>query len=162
MRRVDLHCESRNLLTGVLPHETTHVVLAAQFVDQPIPRWADEGMAVLSEPRELVERHLGNLSSSQQNGQTLRLSQLVQLNDYPEPRFISGFYAQSVSLVEYLSSLRGPQEFSQFLRDAQREGYEASLNRHFGIRGFTDLEQRWSQYASRGRATDAGLAAKQP
>ena len=112
--------------------------------------------------RELVERHLGNLSSSQQSGQTLRLSQLVQLNDYPEPRFISGFYAQSVSLVEYLSSLRGPQEFSQFLRDAQREGYEASLNRHFGIRSFTDLEQRWSQYASRGRATDTGLAAKQP
>ena len=57
-RRIDLHCgDVPNLLAAVLPHETTHVTLAGQFGDRPVARWADEGMAVLTEPREKVERH---------------------------------------------------------------------------------------------------------
>ena len=36
------------LLNSVLPHEITHTVFAHYF-KQPVPRWADEGGAVLSE-----------------------------------------------------------------------------------------------------------------
>ena len=36
------------LLNSVLPHEVTHTVFAYYF-KQPVPRWADEGGAVLSE-----------------------------------------------------------------------------------------------------------------
>ena len=160
-RRIDLHCEAKNLLAGVLPHETTHVVVAGQFGDQPVPRWADEGMAVLTEPRELIERHFYNLPAERPNGPTLSIRQLVQLNDkYPAAHLIPAFYAESVSLVEYLSSLRGPQAFSQFLRDAQRQGYESALNRAYGIRGFDELERRWSQYAATNRPGNIGVASK--
>src|SRR5262249_42382864 len=130
------------------------------FLDQPIPRWADEGMAVLTEPPELVERHLRNLSSCRQNGQTLSLRQVMQLNDYPEPRLISGFYAESVSLVDYLSSLRGPQEFARSPHPAQKEGYEPALRRHYSIPSFAELEQRWSQYAFAPRSGATEVAAK--
>ena len=58
---MDLHCDDVNMLVAVLPHETTHTVVAGNFGDQPVPRWADEGMAVLTEPREKIERHLRNL-----------------------------------------------------------------------------------------------------
>src|SRR5262249_8797048 len=45
-RQLDLHCEdSAEMLTAVLPHETTHVVLAGNFGDQAVPRWVDEGIA---------------------------------------------------------------------------------------------------------------------
>ncbi len=37
-------------MTAILPHEVTHVVLADLFTTQQIPRWADEGIAVLAEP----------------------------------------------------------------------------------------------------------------
>jgi hypothetical protein len=37
-------------MTSALPHELTHVVLAEKFTRKQIPRWANEGMAILSEP----------------------------------------------------------------------------------------------------------------
>jgi hypothetical protein len=40
-----------------LPHEITHVVLADRFNTKPMPRWADEGMAVLTEPVEKKQAH---------------------------------------------------------------------------------------------------------
>jgi hypothetical protein len=152
--RIDLHCDDANMLTAILPHETTHVVLAAQFGE--LPRWADEGMAVLTEPADKVERHLSNLSRCRQDGQIFRLQDLMQLDNYPQnPRYISAFYAQSVSLVDYLTSLRGPQEFGLFMHDGMRYGYEKALQRHYQISGFADLERRWSVQSGR---TRAGLA----
>jgi hypothetical protein len=44
------------ILRSVLPHEVTHAVLAHHF-RRPLPRWADEGAAVLSEDREAWEGH---------------------------------------------------------------------------------------------------------
>jgi hypothetical protein len=148
LRRIDLHCDEPNMLTAVLPHETTHVVLAGEFGQQMVPRWADEGMAVLTEPREKIERHLANLTRCRQDNRLFRLQDLMQLDDYPRnASYISPFYAQSVSLVEFLSRQQGPQEFTRFLHDGMRYGFDKALERHYGFRGFSDLEQRWSQYA---------------
>src|SRR5262249_21315141 len=70
-----------------------------------------------------------------------------EMKDYPKPQYIGPFYAQSVSLVEYLSSLKGPQEFTAFLRDGLRGGYEPALKKHFGIDSYADLDRRWNAYA---------------
>ena len=147
-RRIDLHCDDvKNMVRAVLPHEATHVVIAGQFGEQQIPRWADEGMAVLTEPREKVEMHLKNLGKCRQESQLFPIRQLMQMADYPDPRYITAFYAQSVSLVEFLSVEKGPQVFTQFLREAMRDGYEPSLRRHFGYRNFDELQQKWDQKA---------------
>jgi hypothetical protein len=42
-RRVNLRADHPQLLSAILPHEVTHVVLADLFTRQQIPRWADEG-----------------------------------------------------------------------------------------------------------------------
>jgi tetratricopeptide (TPR) repeat protein len=146
-RRMDMHCDNPNMLEAVLPHETTHVVLAGQFGNHQVPRWADEGMAVLTEPADKVDLHRRNLARCQREGQLLAVKELMQLNDYPEPRQIGAFYAQSVSLVDYLSALHGPQVFSQFVRDGLRDGYEAAMRRHYGYRDFAELQERWGQQA---------------
>jgi hypothetical protein len=146
-RRMDMHCDNPNTLDAVLPHETTHVVLAGQFGKQQVPRWADEGMAVLAEPKDKVDLHRRNLARCYRDGLLLGIGELMQLADYPQPRQIGAFYAQSVSLVEYLSQQRGPVVFSQFVRDGLREGYEAALRRHYGFRDFAELQHRWSQQA---------------
>jgi hypothetical protein len=146
-RRIDLHCDEPAMLDAVLPHEATHVVLAGNFGDQPVPRWADEGIAVLTEPREKIDRHLRNLPKHRQDHQLFSLRQLVQMNDYPDPRYIGSFYAQSVSLVEFLSKEKGPEVFTQFVRDGLRSGYDAALQKHYGYRSFDELEQHWRTYA---------------
>jgi hypothetical protein len=146
-RRIDLHCDDANMLIAVLPHEATHVVVAGQYGEHPVPRWADEGMAVLTEPRDKIDRHIRNLPRCQRDGQLLQVRQLLQLQDYPDPHYISGFYAQSVSVVEFLAAKKGSQAFTQFLRDALKTGYEQALSQHYGIRSFDDLQQQWSRQA---------------
>jgi tetratricopeptide (TPR) repeat protein len=148
VRRIDLHCDDPGMVTAVLPHEATHVVLWGRFGRFTVPRWADEGMAVLSEPRDRVERHLRNLPRHRDERTLFPLGQLMKMEDYPDPRSIGPFYAQGVSLVEFLSSQAGgPRVFAQFLRDGLEGSYEAALRRHYGIQGFEDLEQRWQQHA---------------
>jgi tetratricopeptide (TPR) repeat protein len=146
-RRIDLRCDHPNMLDGVLPHETTHVVLAGQFGRHFVPHWADEGMAVLSEPRQRVDLHLRNLPAHRRAGHLFGLGQLMGMEKYPEARFVGPFYAQSVSLVEFFCRKKGPQAFTRFLRDGLEGGYEAALRKHYGIHGFAELEQQWREHA---------------
>jgi tetratricopeptide (TPR) repeat protein len=166
VRRIDLHCDDANMLPAILPHETMHIVLASEIVadlgDQQLerlPRWADEGLAVLNEPKGKVERHLSNLAKARQDRILFSLRELMELPNYPQnPRQISTFYAQSVSLVEFLSSLRGPEAFMHFLQDSLRSGYEPALQRHFNIASFNDLEERWTIYMVGDQALSARVA----
>src|SRR5437588_1565615 len=77
-RRIDLHVDNPNLLSNVLPHETTHAVLAGRFGPFNLPRWADEGMAVLSEPPENPARWMRLAPEFRQAGQTFSAQQLLQ------------------------------------------------------------------------------------
>jgi hypothetical protein len=144
-RRIDLHCDDANMPVGVLPHETTHVVLAGRFGDRAVPRWADEGMAVLSEPRERIERHLRNLPQHRADRHLFGTGQLMNLDAYPDPHYIGPFYAQSVSLVDFLTNRAGPRVFAKFLREGLAGGYEPALQKYYGFQGFADLEQQWLQ-----------------
>jgi hypothetical protein len=161
-RRIDLRCDEANMMTAVLPHETTHVVLADRFGDRPVPRWADEGIAVLAEPRERVERHLRNLPRLRQENQLFQVGQLMQLADYPKAQAITAFYAQSVSLVEFLTELKGPHTFSQFLQEALKGGYESALQRYYSFRNFSELQQAWTQRTFSGPVTASGKAKTAP
>ena len=145
-RRIDLHVDEANLLRAVLPHEVTHVVIAGKFGPRPIPRWVDEGMAVLSEPYDRIQRHLDGLPQRIQGGQALTVDQLLALEDYPAPSQMSAFYGQSVTLVQYLTELRGPRTFTAFVRDSLKEGYAAALARHYDIGSLEQLAERWRTY----------------
>jgi hypothetical protein len=146
-RRIDLRGDDPNLLVGVLPHETTHVVLAGNFGSHHVPRWADEGMAVLSEPRERVELHLRNLPGHRRDGALFSAGELMKMADYPEARRIGPFYAQSVSLVDFLCRKKDPATFTRFLREALDGRYEAALERHYGYHSFAELEREWKDSA---------------
>jgi hypothetical protein len=159
-RRIELHCDVAEMLTHVLPHETTHAVLAGRFGRHHVPRWADEGIAVLTEPREKVDRYLRNLAAHRSRHELFPVGKLMGLDEYPEGRLVTPFYVQSISLVEFLSTQKGgPQEFTRFVRDGLEGGYEAALRRHYGIQDFNDLEQRWTK-ATLGESS--GVAAVYP
>jgi hypothetical protein len=146
MRRIHVHADDAGMLTAVLPHEVTHTVLAGQFGDKQVPRWADEGMAVLDEPQERIDRHLLALPRQRDAGRLFTARELIGLKDYPEPRRITAFYAQSVSLAEFLAKTKSPRVLARFIKDGERDGYEKSLKRHYGW-GFDQLEQRWQKHA---------------
>jgi hypothetical protein len=162
-RRIDMYCDNPNMLETVLPHETTHVVLAGNFGDRFVPRWADEGIAVHTEPRENIQQHLGNLLRLRQSRQLIGLRQLVQMeDDYPDPHLMDAFYAESVALVEFLVKEKGPLVFTQFVREGRKIGYEPALQKHYGYRDFADFEQRWTQFAFASPASSGGVAQRAP
>lgn len=147
LRQIYLHVDRLDLLAGVLPHETTHQVLAGHFGSRDLPRWADEGMAVLTEPPAQVEVYLRNLQSYRQTNQLFRMRELLTVDDWPPPNRIAPFYAQSVSVVGYLCEKGGPQEFTRFVADGLNGDFETALRKHYGLRGFDDLEVRWQTHA---------------
>jgi hypothetical protein len=153
LREVHLRCDEAHMLDSVLPHETTHVILAGRFGPHDVPRWADEGMAVLSEPRERIELHLRNLPLHRRDRTLFNVGQLMRMGEYPEPRYIGPFYAQGVSLVEFLSQRNGPQVFARFLREGLDGGYEPALRKYYNVRDFAELEREWQRHAFGGEAS---------
>jgi hypothetical protein len=143
-RRIDLRCDRPAMLTAVLPHEITHVVVAGQLGGRRVPRWADEGMAVLAEPTEQINGYLRHLPDCRRNGQLFRVDELLGLQDYPGRRLTLAFYAQSVSLVQLLAQQKGPRTFTRFLREGMEDGYEPALKKYFGW-DYASLERRWQQ-----------------
>jgi hypothetical protein len=144
-RQMHMRCDNPAMLEAILPHETTHVVLAGQFGNHHVPRWVDEGVAVLTEPVDKVQQHRKNLSKSLKNRELIPLRELMHLDKYPEPRQIGTFYAQSVALVDFLTKQKGSQVFTQFVRDSLRDGYEPALRKHYGLQNLGELQDRFTE-----------------
>jgi hypothetical protein len=153
-RRVNLRADHPTLLTAIMPHEITHVVLADLFPYQQIPRWADEGMAVLSEPSAEQIHRATDLEKPLTTGELFKLEDLM-LMDYPDGKYWPLYYAQSVSLTRFLVDLGTPAQFVEFVQGSQQRGHEAELKRIYKIDSFADLQKRWVEYA---RAQAAGMA----
>jgi hypothetical protein len=142
-RRLDVRADEPSLDACVLPHEITHLALADLFADRPLPRWADEGMAILAEPKSQIERYARTLNRCRAHGELVHLSQLMGRSDYPEAERITAFYVESVSIVEFLTSERDPKTFVQFLRDAHGGRLDAALQKHYQCTNVLELESRW-------------------
>ena len=145
-RRIDLRNDDPELLTSSLPHEATHVILAGRFGGADLPRWADEGMAILNEPQEKVEWYQNSLARYQQEGLLFSVRDLVARNSYPEAQRLVAYHAQSLSLTQYLVSQGGALRFTQFLQESMRYGCDVGLKRLYGF-DLASLEQRWQQAA---------------
>ena len=143
-RRIDLHTETLGMLEAVLPHEATHVVLAGHFGNHQVPRWADEGIAVLTEPLEKIEGHRRNLAKAQKDGMLFSVKDLMDLQNYPDGARMAAFYAESVMLCDFLTTQRGPETMTAFVRDGLDQGYESALRKHYGWT-FRELQTNWDR-----------------
>jgi hypothetical protein len=148
-RRIDLPADNPDMLTSTLPHETTHMVLVGRLARHCVPRWADEGMALLSEPRQRLNLHLRNLPESQRDGTLFTLRELLAQSDWPkEGRRMAAFFAQGASVVDFLCQKKDAATFVRFLREAlDQGGYERALQRYYGCRGYDELEAEWKRFA---------------
>lgn len=161
-RKVSLRADHPQLLTAVLPHEVTHVVLADLFTTSQIPRWADEGIAVLAEPAAERDLRAAELEKPLQSGRVFNLAKLMMM-DYPAPQDWNVYYAQSVSLTRFLVEEGAPGQFIEFVKRAHDDGIEPALREIYQIDGLAALEDRWltharSQFSTRTARAGAGPA----
>ena len=144
-RRIDLHADLAYMLHSILPHEVTHVTLAGHFGTKPLPRWADEGLAMLSETYERIGQQLQPLPAAYETNAAFAALEMLQSTDYPDAARLPLFYAQSACLVQYLTQLRGPVAFTAFLKDGNQRGFDTALRIHYGLEG-PDLDQRLKHF----------------
>jgi hypothetical protein len=144
-RYVRVRAKDAGLLESVLPHEITHAVLFGEFGEQDAPPWAHEGMAGLAQTRADQEQFTDTLLRARRKGELFYVGKLMEMDEYPDDD-VALYYAQSVSLVEFLTAERGPRAFIQFLRDAIRKGNEPALRLHYNFENYADLERRWKAY----------------
>jgi hypothetical protein len=144
-RSIHMHGSRTFLLNGVVPHEVTHAVLAGRLSGGHVPRWADEGMAILAETQAHIERHIRYLPRWHADNALFSMRTLLEMRDYPGPHTLGIFYAQSVSLVDFLTRQKGAECFIAFVRDGERDGYTASLRKHYGW-SFAELDRYWRRH----------------
>jgi hypothetical protein len=163
LRRIDVRSVDSDWQSAALPHEMTHVVLADRFVGQTIPRWIDEGVAILADPTEKQLRHRADLVGAISNRSAFRVVELLTLDDYPAADRWGIFYGQSASIVEFLVAQRSAAEFVRFIQLSSDQGYDASLREVYGFSGVAELERRWtaSEHNSPKRAMVKQVPVKQ-
>ncbi len=142
-RRIDLRGDVAEPLRAALPHELTHVVLADAFPGDELPRWADEGMAMLADPPEKRAGHERDLTAAITDRKVFRIGELLTKQEYPTAEGRTIFYGESISVVSYFLSRRPPADFVRFMHLAAKQGYDQSLREVYGIQDLAQLEHLW-------------------
>jgi hypothetical protein len=129
------------VLTSVLPHEVSHAVLAAHF-RRPVPRWFDEGAAVMAECREERDRH-DQLTRAilKTPGRAIPLRRLFAQKEYP--RDVMVLFAEGYSLTRFLLEKKGRKTLLWFVEDGEKGGWDRAARIHYGYAGVDRLEEAW-------------------
>lgn len=149
-RRIDVRLDDAGMLDVTLPREVAYVVVADLFPEQAPPRWADIGMSIHAETPAEISRYVRAVPKLIQDKKLINMRDLLNMADFPEASKITPYYVESVSLVEFLVRLKGARAFALYLREAPRRGYEEALQRHYGIKDATELQERWLKFAMSG------------
>jgi hypothetical protein len=142
----DMHIEGSldRLLASVLPHEVTHTVFAYYF-RTPVPRWADEGGAVLSEDELERSRHDQLVRSILRTpGRSIPLRRLFTMTKYPPDVMV--LYAEGYSVTNFLVTTGGRKTFLDFVATGMKGDWDAAAKTYYGYKNVEDLEQGWLQF----------------
>jgi len=140
------------ILAAELPHEITHVVLANYF-GRPLPRWADEGAAILSSDdlqRKKTERFLRQILASPDRFIPLR--RLVSFTDFPKDA--AALYAEGYSAVRFLVEAKDRGTFLDFISTANLVGWDEAAERHYGYVNLEAFEKVWVEWVKQQMAKD--------
>lgn len=144
------------LLASVLPHEVTHTVFAHYF-RCPVPRWSDEGGAVLSEDE--IERNRHDMLVRQilnTPGRAIPLRRLFALKEYPSD--VMCLYAQGYSVSNYLVESSNRQTFLALVAMGMQEGWDKACQTYYRCNRVEELEQAWLAHLRETRRPPAQLA----
>jgi RNA polymerase sigma factor (sigma-70 family) len=140
----DMHVQGslEQILASVVPHEVTHTVLADHF-RAPVPRWADEGIAILAEDAQAFERHdkLARQILLEAPGRAIPLRRLFPMQDFP--RDVMPLYAEGFSVTRFLVGRKDNKTFLAFVKQGMKDGWDKAAEAHYGFADVEALEDAW-------------------
>jgi hypothetical protein len=146
-RRINLSADDVNLMRVTLPHEVNHIVVKDFGVI--VPRWADEGMAMVAESDRSALRRARSLRYAVKYGPFFRAKTLMRMRRYPGGGLTLLYYAQSFALTRFFLERGGPKRFFRFLRMANKQGHLTALRRFYRIASYRELERGYLAYAKK-------------
>ena len=129
---------------GTISHEMAHVVVGLA-TDNPyaeLPRWLDEGLAMVSEGELLTDNRRALEDAVRRNA----LISVRSLSGYTgDPEEVDLFYGEVYSLADFILKTYGKEKMAQLL-SAVREGLyqEEALQQVYGF-GLDELDTQWRQ-----------------
>lgn len=149
------HRWNEGFLHSLLPHELTHLIFR-DFVGfkGEVPLWLDEGVAQWEEK----DRKRWALDITRQlvkEKDYIPIAELMRIDTKDERNFELSrkFYAQAISLINYLIEEYGGTRFSLFcrqLRDGKSMDEALSFVYTSSIRNIDELEKKWAAYYAGG------------
>jgi hypothetical protein len=131
------------LVYSVLPHEVTHTVFAHYF-RCPVPRWADEGGAVLSEDDVERSHHDQLVRQILNSGRAIPLRRLFSLTQYPPE--VGALYAEGYSVANFLVASSSRPAFLAFVAQGMQGDWDAAVRAHYRYQSVEQLEEAWLAY----------------
>jgi hypothetical protein len=157
MRRIDVRGDRGDRAWSALAHELTHVVLADRFGVGAVPRWADEGSAVLADSAAKQLRHHRDLIEAVESNRSLPFGEMAAVASSPSESQVATFYGQAASMVRFLAEQKPPRDFVRFIETANRAGYDQAAHEVYGYATVRELEAAWRTSIARQSATLAKL-----
>uniref|UniRef100_A0A7C4LMF2 Peptidase MA-like domain-containing protein n=1 Tax=Schlesneria paludicola TaxID=360056 RepID=A0A7C4LMF2_9PLAN len=154
LRRIDLRRDAADWQGSALPHELTHVVIAERFAGRPLPPWADEGLAMLSESSAKQQVRLNSLHQTLRHGPCYSVRDLMAVRRLPPVEWRDAFYGQSFALTAWLVDRNGPEAFLRFLEACQHQPLDEALRGHLAVEGVAGLEQEWESWVRSPRSSN--------
>jgi hypothetical protein len=142
-RAIHVRLDHPTTFQNILPHELTHAVVAGRFGCKAIPRWADEGMASLSETEEKLKTFWEVLARKKR----FPVTELIEIEQYPRDKDeVALFYTQSIALTAFLAIEKGtPEKFTKFVRTSLEKNFSKALKEIYQITS-EDLQTQYSNY----------------
>lgn len=140
--------QETGFIDGLLPHEISHLILH-DFVPakERLPIWFDEGLAQIQEKDRPAQAKsiMRNLTARKLNIPMAQFA-VLDIRKVSDQRLAELFYAQSLSIVDFLISKFGREAFARLCREL-RDGktFEEALNQAYpqSIKNYQDLENKW-------------------
>lgn len=141
-------------LNNLLPHELGHMMFR-DFIGfkGEVPLWLDEGVAQWQEKpkREIARLHARNILKQ---GKLLRLKSLMAVDNSAlkskmDDTEIRCFYVQAISVVDFLITTYGNDDFIRFcrqLRDGKSMNEALRFSYPTSARNIEGLEKKWVEY----------------
>ena len=144
---------AKKFFDTILPHEMGHIIFRefVGFDNSAIPVWLDEGVACYAQPSQFSQAN-EIIKEGMQNNRFISLKGLSKLEPQSmvDPYLVSLFYAESVSIVDYLVKKSGQDTFilfCQLLRD--KKDLEKALSSSYNFSGISELDQEWQRHLSK-------------
>jgi len=146
--------DAQGFFDRVLPHEMGHIIFRefVGFDNHAIPVWLDEGVASSRECQRYAASSM-LVKQAIKNGKFIEMEELAKFNPLgiKDDAAVSLFYAESISVVDYLLKEFGRDRFVLFcqtLRDKQ--DLERAVSYAYSFSDIADLGRSWRKYLNNG------------